>query len=130
MIKTTETKDDLKEAILHYLKYGQENATSKNRLLEFCGLSSNQTDDRILRLAIKDLRHEGKRIGLSLKKPSGYYLIETADELAQCMHTLKGYCVESAISRRDLKLACPELFKELQGRKFDLQHPGQLSLKL
>ena len=110
--------NELKQVILYHLKHGQHNATSKSDLLRLCGLSSSKTDDRVLRLAIKELRHERHLIGLSLNKQCpGYYLINTVEELEKCMGTLKGYCVEAALTRRDLKVA-----------GYALLHPGQLPL--
>ena len=115
---TADTKQDLKNDILYNMRHGLESAIRKADLLKRCGLSESKTDDRILRLAIKELRQGGERVGLSVSsKHPGYYFIETAEELLQCMATLKGYCVEAAITRRDLKRA-----------GYSLMHPGQLPL--
>lgn len=124
----TVINDELQNMILKYLKPRQENAISKNNLLSLCGLSVSKTDDRVLRIAIKELRRQGTPIGLSLKRPSGYYLIETAEELEQCMNTLLGYCVEAARTRRDLKVALPRLYHDVLRKKYAEKHPGQLTL--
>jgi len=117
--------DNLKDNILQYLKHGHENAIGKSQLQQRLQLK----DDREMRQAIKELRHEGHPIGLSLSKPHGYYIIETKDELHQCMKTFKSYCCEAAITRRDLKLAVPALSKEIREAEYLEKHPGQLSLK-
>ena len=95
-----ETKLDLSIAILEHLSYGRENAITGEALSKRMDLKNT----REMRQVIKELRHEGKLIGLSIRPPYGYYLISTAEELKECMATLKGYCVEAAIARRDLKL--------------------------
>lgn len=97
------TKLDLGIAILEQLDYGRNNAITRAVLLKRLGLQPK--DDRELRQVIKELRHEGKLIGLSIRPPYGYYLISTAEELLECMAILRGYCVEAAIARRDLKVA-------------------------
>ena len=108
-----ETKTEMKQAILEQLNRGHQNALTGDLLARRLGLKGT----REMRQVIKDLRHNGHLIGLSVTKPRGYYLIDTIEELEGCMAILKGYCVEAAIARRDLKLA---------GRK--LLNPYQISL--
>lgn len=103
-----DTKQDLQHAILQQLSRGHQNAITKDLLRQRLALRN----DREMRQEIKELRHTGHLIGLSVKKPYGYYLIETAEELAGCMATLKGYCVEAAIARRDLKVAGRKLLEQ------------------
>lgn len=97
----TEIRSDLKLAILEQLNYGRENAITGADLAKRLG----QHGTREMRHVIKDLRHDGQLIGLSIRPPYGYYLINSAEELLECMATLKGYCCEAAIARRDLKVA-------------------------
>lgn len=98
-----ETKLDFGIAILEQLSYGRENAITRAVLLKRLGLQPK--DDRELRQVVKEMRHAGKLIGLSIRPPYGYYLINSAEELLECMAILRGYCVEAAIARRDLKVA-------------------------
>jgi len=108
-----ETKAELRQAILYELPHGHANALTGDILAKRLELRGT----REMRQVIKGLRQDGYLIGLSVKAPRGYYLIETAEELQGCMAILKGYCVEAALARRDLKLA---------GRK--LLNPYQISL--
>ncbi|KKN27691.1 hypothetical protein LCGC14_0861670 [marine sediment metagenome] len=112
-----DTKEELKTAIVSALPYGKERAIIGKVLANLIGIRATETELRGMRRAIKELRHDRVLIGLSVHKPFGYYLIQNVDELKECMATLKGYCVEAAYARRDLKLA---------GRA--LLEPGQLPL--
>ena len=105
-----ETKADLRQAILSLLPKGKENAVTGDILAKRLGLRGT----REMRQVIKEMRHDGKLIGLSVRKPRGYYLIQTSEELLECMSTLKGYCVEAAIARRDLKIAGKKLLDPYQ----------------
>ena len=70
---TIETKADLKQAILSQLSRGQQNALTGDLLSRRLGLRGT----REMRQVIKELRHNGYLIGLSVRKPRGYYLIDT-----------------------------------------------------
>ena len=105
-----ETKSDMKQAILSQLSKGHKNALTGNILAKRLRLSGT----REMRQVIKELRHNGYLIGLSVRNPRGYYLIDTVEELEGCMTILKGYCVEAAIARRDLKLAGIKLLNPYQ----------------
>lgn len=108
---------ELKEAILSQLSFGKDAAITGKTLAICIGIGTSETQLRRMRRMISELRHERELIGLSVNKPFGYYLIQSKEELRECMSILKGYCVEAAIARRDLKLA---------GRA--LLEPGQLVL--
>ena len=90
--------DEFGQAILSQLARGKANAITKDKLSKRlnCG-------ERTLREKIKELRGAGYLIGLSVRRPYGYYIIETAEELQECMAILKSYCVEAALARRDMK---------------------------
>lgn len=62
--------------IVRSLLYGKENAIKAPVLAKDIGI-----DERVLRDAIRHLRQShGLRIGTSLEKPAGYYLIRTKEE--------------------------------------------------
>ena len=67
----TEIRYDLKLAILEQLNYGREKAVTGAILAKRLG----QKDTREMRHVIKDLRHDGQLIGLSIRPPYGYYLM-------------------------------------------------------
>ena len=112
-------KEYLKLDILRRLKPGKEDAITGKILAYRIG----ERDTRYMRELIKELRQEGHLIGMSVGKPPGYYFIETPAELVECMDRCKSYCIENALTRRDLKRAGHNLLKE----KF-LADTGQLSL--
>lgn len=105
-----ETQSDLRQAILEQLNIGKDKAITGDQLAKRLDLKGT----REMRQTIKEMRHAGHLIGLSVKSPRGYYLINTADELNECMTILKGYCVEAALARRDLKRAGRSLLDPYQ----------------
>ena len=93
-------KQDLKAEILRHLPHGKATAITGKALASLCG----ERGTRFLRSSIRELINEGNLIGLSLNgKSGGYYFIETPDELEECLVTLRNYCVQAALHRRDLK---------------------------
>lgn len=70
----TETKQELKESILHYLPHGKERAITGELLASRCG----EKGTRAIRRSIRELVERGHLIGLSVKKETGgYYFIQT-----------------------------------------------------
>ena len=93
-------KQDLKSEILWHLPHGKASAITGKALASQCG----EKGTRFLRQMIRELINEGNLIGLSVKGANGgYFLIETPEELEECLVTLRKYCVQAALHRRDLK---------------------------
>lgn len=90
---------DLKTDILRCLRHGHANAIRKDTLRKIIG----SRDDRYLRQTIIELIKEGTPIVTAKTKPFGYFIADTPEEIKECMEKMKGYCIESAIHRRDLK---------------------------
>ena len=99
MLSSIETKDDLKQAVLHYLKTGESNAIKKRDLAKLIG-AEKDIDQRLMRLAIAELRHAGHAIIGSQK---GYYIAETIQDILKSREYLKNYIKALCIDLRDLK---------------------------
>lgn len=97
---TTATLDTyFKTTLLRHLRKGRANAIRKADLARLCGCN-----EREMRRTITEelVRQDKVLIGLSTRKPYGYFLIETPEELDDCCATLRSYCVSAAVHRRDL----------------------------
>jgi len=105
---TTATKTDLKSAILHQLNYGKHRALTGAVLAQRLG----EKDTRTMRLAIRELQKDFHPV-CSLPGV-GYFLAEAPDEIEECMKILHGYCVESAIHRRDMKRCLAKMVEQQQ----------------
>ena len=115
MTTAIETKKDLKEALLHYLKYGEENATKKTVLADLC-----QVNERSMRLGIRELIDDGYPICGSPHPPYGYYIANSREEVTAELKLLRnGYGMELLRRYASLKRA---------GRS--LLQPGQLTFKI
>lgn len=101
MTIATETKENLKDAILHQLHRGRLNALPGRLLAQRLGFR----DDRQIRLAIRELIAEGYPIASSVSPPMGFFIAESKKEAEQYLSDLKGRLVEDAYRRRDFKIA-------------------------
>lgn len=95
----TAEKIDIKTDILRCLRRGHNQAIRKDTLRKVLNLR----DDREMRQIIIELIKEGTPIVTAKTKPFGYFIADTPEEIKECMEKMKGYCIESAIHRRDLK---------------------------
>jgi|TARA_Y100000310_G_scaffold36889_1_gene34692 hypothetical protein len=102
----SDMSDMNKATLLGFLRSGKDKAVTGPQLANLLGIR----DTRAMRLMLRELISEGHLIGLSVRNPKGYYLIETPEELKECMATMKSYCVNAALHRRDLKRAAHKLF--------------------
>ena len=85
-----ETTLDIKSSILHYLKYGEENAIRKVDLARLC-----ETNERQMRLVIRELIDDGIPICGSPHPPYGYYIANNTNELKTEMRLIRnGYGME------------------------------------
>jgi hypothetical protein len=99
---------NLNTTLIYHIPKGHANAITGNRLGKSCGLTK-PGELRMMRREIRELTRRGELIGLSTRKPRGYYRIETPEELKDTCETLKNYCVEAALHRRDLIRAAKHL---------------------
>ena len=110
MTTEIETKADLKEALLHQLSLGRENAVKGNVLAKRLDFK----DDRFIRQTIRELIAEGSPIASSTGKPAGYFIANSPDEAIDFMRDLKGRLVNDAYRRRDFKRAARKLLQPSQ----------------
>ena len=83
------------------LGYGRKNARTGKELAKLLGF----TDDRLIRIAIRELIAEGLPIASSVQQPYGYYIAISYQEAQEYMRVLRSRLVEDAYRRRDFKLA-------------------------
>lgn len=62
----------------------------------------NQKDDRRIRQAIRELRHEGLPV---LSNGDGYFLPNSWNEVNECLTSLRSRLIEDAKTRRDIKVS-------------------------
>ena len=113
MTTEIETKADLKEALLHQLSPGRDNAVKGSILAKRLGFK----DDRFIRQTIRELIADGSPIASSTVSPAGYFIANSPDEVIDYMKDLKSRLVNDAYRRRDFKRAARKLLQ-----------PGQLHL--
>jgi len=106
---------DLKFAILHYLKHGQENAIRKVDLARLCS-----ANERALRLAIRELIDEGHPICGSPHPPHGYFIASNIEEVR----------AELKLLRNSYGMELLRRYKALKNASHSLLNPGQLPLGL
>ncbi len=116
MTTSIETKTDLKEALLYYLKHGVENAIKKDALARQCGVG-----ERTLRLAIRELIDDGYPVCGTPKPPYGYYLANSPEEIAAELSLLRSYGLNLLHRYSTLRKIKASMV---------LLHPGQLSMRL
>ncbi len=93
--------NDLKQSLLCYLKFGQENAIRKVDLARACN-----SNERAMRLAIRELIDDGYPICGSPHPPHGYFIANTPEEVRAELTLLRnGYGMELLRRYKALKYA-------------------------
>jgi len=114
MTTAIETKADLKEALLHYLKYGEENAIPGPQLASILGLK----DTRPMRITIIDLISEGTPV--CGNAAHGYFIANSIDEVNAELNLLRNKYGMNLLRR----------YASLKRAGRSLLQPGQLTLKI
>ena len=96
----------MKELLRHILEQhqGRENAITRRELRQTLNLSESQ--DRMLRLVISEIRHDkidGLPVMFSTSEPSGYYLPATLKEVEDGKREWKAKIVDECITLASLK---------------------------
>jgi len=107
--------DVIKTTVRAQLNSGQAKATRGQTIANRLGMKN----DRLIRIAIRELIADGLPIASSVQKPYGYFIIETPEEAEAYMAVIKSRLVEDAYRRRDFKKAA-----------FNIRVPEQLKLRL
>lgn len=100
---------DVKAALGKLIRTGRPNAITSQELAHRL-----DTDERSIRLLIRDMIADGVPVASSNAKPMGFFIAETREEAEQYMGTLKSRLVEDAYRRRDFKRASTYLWPERQ----------------
>ncbi len=103
-------KDGLKEQVRHELHTGRSKAIPGRILAHRLGFKT----DRQIRQAILELIKDGIPIIGRSTRPYGYYIADNIAEIQDQREVLKGYIVELAKHRRDLKYTVRTLQHEKQ----------------
>ena len=106
---------ELKETVRAQLHLGHARALPGQLLASRLGFK----DARRIRRAIRELSADGLPIASSVKKPHGFFIAATKQEIESYMAVIKSRLVEDAYRRRDFKRA-----------SFKILKPEQLVLKL
>ena len=116
-ILTAEDRAKLRSRVLTLIKTGHRNAITGRDIAHAIG----QSDDRKVRLIIRELIAEGVPIASSVSEPMGFYIVANEHEAADYMRVLKERIREDTVRLRDFEAACHEfqipeqhsLFKEV-----------------
>ncbi len=103
----------LRIKLLKLLQRGKANAIPGKDLAYKLGFS----DDRKIRVAIRELIHEGHKIASSVSEPYGYYIVANENEAAEYKRVLSERIKEDMDRLADFEAACK-----------DMTIPEQLSL--
>lgn len=95
------TNNMLKTDVRSLLKYGRENAVTGKELAKTLGYPN----DRVIRLAIRELIKDSVPVAASTVNPSGYFITENEEEATKYLKVLRSRLVKDAYRRRDYKLA-------------------------
>lgn len=103
-------EEGLKTQVFHQLSIGRHTAIPGRILAQRLGYKT----DRTIRQAILELIKDGVPIIGCSTPPYGYYISSSVTEIKTQMEVLKGYIVELAKHRRDLKLCIRTVQHEKQ----------------
>ncbi len=110
--KIQKTDTLLQTRILEKLEIGHDNALP---LKELCKRLDTR-NERKVRLAIEDMRHDGYLILVAPDPPFGYFLCETQNEFDAFHSYIRSRIIDEALILRDLKLAAKKKFQQQYGQ--------------
>ena len=105
----------LKNSLLKELRVGQRRAIPGSLLAKRLGFKN----DRVIRLAIRELTVDGIPVVSSIVPPMGFYIAETKEEVNKYAANMRSRLIETALHRRDLLRASRSI-----------RQPEQMRLKL
>lgn len=103
-ILTAEDRVKLHKKVLACLSRGKRNAIRGKEL----AIRLNQTDDRKIRLIIRELIAEGIPVASSVSEPMGFYLCANENEALDYIRVLKDRIREDSARLKDFEKACSE----------------------
>jgi len=101
---------ELKQEVKLLLKYGRAHATTGETMAQRLHFKN----DRLIRLAIRDLIAEGKPILSSIRPPYGYYLPDSPNDITEHLEDLRHRALEILGRYKDLKLASRDILQSHQ----------------
>ena len=104
------TNNELKQEVRYLLRYGKQNARTGSELATVLGFK----DDRLVRLAIKDLIDEGLPVASSVKPPHGYFIASSYQEAQEYMRVLHSRLAGNAYRLKEFKHASREILQPYQ----------------
>lgn len=103
-ILTAEDRVKLRSRVLATIKTGRRNAITGKEIARTLG----QSDDRKIRLIIRELIAEGVPVASSVSDPMGFYIVVSEYEAADYIRVLKERIKEDTARLRDFETACHE----------------------
>ena len=103
-ILTAEDRVKLRSRVLATLKTGRRNAITGKKIAH----ALHQSDDRKIRLIIRELIAEGVPIASSVSEPMGFYMVANEHEASDYIRVLKERIREDMARLRDFEAACHE----------------------
>ena len=107
-----DNRNGLKNFVLKELQRGKLKAIPGNILAKRLGYKN----DRIIRIAIRELIADGIPIASSVIPPVGYFIPETKEEVRQYAANIKSRLIEDAYRRRDFLRAARKITQPEQMR--------------
>ncbi len=104
------TNGTLKADVRSLLWYGKEHAKKGKDIAKVLGFSN----DRVVRLAIRELIADGLPIISSVHPPYGYYIADNPEEIIEHLGELRHRALEVLGRYKDLKLASREILQPCQ----------------
>jgi hypothetical protein len=96
---------NLKPAILSQLGYGKDNAIKSKVIARRLELK----DDRQVRIAIRELIHDGEPIASSVNPPYGYFIATDRAEAEEYISVTRSRIIEDCKRLRDFRRASREV---------------------
>jgi hypothetical protein len=103
-VLTAEDRVKLCSRVLATIKTGRRNAVTGKEIARALG----QSDDRKVRLIIRELIAEGVPVASSVSDPMGFYIAANEYEAADYIRVLKERIKEDTARLRDFETACHE----------------------
>lgn len=106
----TNATSELKQEVKRLLKFGKEHATTGKVLAS----RLNYKNDRLIRLAIRELIEDGVPVASSVQPPYGYYIADSPEDITEHLGELRHRALEILGRYQDLKLASRDILQPHQ----------------
>lgn len=104
------TNSELKQEVRLLLRTGKEKARKGQEIAKVLGFSN----DRCVRLTIRELIADGLPVISSVHLPYGYYIADNPEEITEHLGELRHRALEVLGRYKDLKLASREILQPHQ----------------